>query len=203
MAGLEDDEAVDHFPFEAVGNPDRGRLGHGVVPGEDRLDLGRPQSLARHLDRVVAPAVEEPVAVLVDRGPVAVDPDVGPSRPVGRQVAFGVAPDPARHRGPGLGADQLADALAQRTARPASNTSTAIPSDGPTSEQGLSGVIGNADRRQAPTSVPPVMLMIGQPSPSDILEQPAPGLGVPRLARRGEDAQPAEVVRPDRLECRA
>jgi hypothetical protein len=41
-------------------------------------------------------------------------------------------------------------------------TSTAIPKAGPTNEHGLSGVIGSGDKRQAPTSVPPEMLMIGK-----------------------------------------
>ena len=117
-------------PLTLCGNADRGRLGDGLVAGEDRLDLGRPQPLAGHLDRVVAAAVEEPVAVLVDRGPVAVDPDVRPSRPVGRQVALGVAPDPPRHRRPGLGADQLADALSQAAGRPGRRRRRPSPATG-------------------------------------------------------------------------
>ena len=120
-AGTGDDEGEDDLALKAVGHAHRGRLGHGVVAVEDRLDLGRPQALAGHLDRVVAAAVEEPVAVFVDRGPVAVDPDVRPSRPVGRQVAVGIAPDPPRHRRPGLRADQLADALARPSVLPSAS----------------------------------------------------------------------------------
>ena len=87
MAGPEHGEAPDDLPLDFVGHADRGRLGDGGVADQDRLDLGRPEPLAGDLDRVVAAAVEEPVAVVVDRGPVAVDPDVRPARPVGAQVA--------------------------------------------------------------------------------------------------------------------
>src|SRR5689334_5304146 len=40
-------------------------------------------------------------------------------------------------------------------------TSTAIPSAGPPTVQDLSGMIGRGERKHAPTSVPPDMLMIG------------------------------------------
>src|SRR4051794_32147074 len=46
-----------------------------------------------------------------------------------------------------------------------SNTSTSMPSDGPPSEHGFSGSTGYGERKHAPTSVPPEMLMIGT-SPS-------------------------------------
>src|SRR5437660_8610970 len=44
-------------------------------------------------------------------------------------------------------------------------TSIAIPSAGPPSVQGRSGVRGVGDKKHAPTSVPPEMLMIGQRAP--------------------------------------
>ena len=47
VAGLQDDEAEDDFPLEAVGNADRGRLGDGAVLGEDRFDLGRARAACR------------------------------------------------------------------------------------------------------------------------------------------------------------
>ena len=145
--------------------------------------------------------MQEPVAVLVDRRPVAVDPDVRPSRPVGREVALGVAPDPARHRRPGFGADQLADSLLRSGWPSASYTSTAIPSDGPTSEHGFSGVVGKADSRQAPTSVPPVMLMIGQrprPTVSNSQRHDSGSHGSPVEARMRSRRQ---VVRSHRFDA--
>src|SRR6266545_6451531 len=47
----------------------------------------------------------------------------------------------------------------------ASQMSMSMPSAGPRSVQGLSSVMGRGDRKQAPTSVPPEMLMIGQRPP--------------------------------------
>ena len=52
------------------------------------LDLGRADPLARHLERVVRAAVDEPEAVGVDLGPVAVHPQAGPARPVRLHVAL-------------------------------------------------------------------------------------------------------------------
>src|SRR5215211_4574004 len=46
-----------------------------------------------------------------------------------------------------------------------STTSIAIPSAGPPSEHALIGVAGVGERKQAPTSVPPEQLMIGQREP--------------------------------------
>src|SRR5712691_8810801 len=79
---------------------------------EDRLDLGRPQALAGDLERVVRAALQEPEAVLVDEGPVAVDPHVGPARPVRLLVARGIAPEALGHAWPRLREDQLTDLTA-------------------------------------------------------------------------------------------
>src|SRR5436190_18577436 len=47
----------------------------------------------------------------------------------------------------------------------ASHTSTAMPSAGPRSVHGFSSLIGSGERKHAPTSVPPEMLMIGHRPP--------------------------------------
>src|SRR5918995_5083880 len=47
----------------------------------------------------------------------------------------------------------------------ASTTSIAIPRAGPPSEHSLIGIAGVGERKQAPTSVPPEQLMIGQRPP--------------------------------------
>src|SRR5581483_1202846 len=47
----------------------------------------------------------------------------------------------------------------------ASTTSIVIPSAGPPTEQVSTGVAGVGERKQAPTSVPPEQLMIGQRPP--------------------------------------
>ena len=50
---------------------------------------------------------------------------------------------------------------------PASTTSIAIPSAGPPSEHALIGTDGTGERKHAPTSVPPEMLISGtRPRPT-------------------------------------
>ena len=68
-----------------------------------------PMRLPGDVERVVGAAVQVPVAVLVDRRPVAVHPHAGKARPVRLEVALVVAPDPARHARPRPAADELAD----------------------------------------------------------------------------------------------
>src|SRR4051794_8271367 len=67
---------------------------------------------------------------------------------------------------PGHGLVQTSSPTSPRTGRPASsNTSTAIPSDGPPNDIGFNGSTGCGDRKHAPTSVPPEMLITGQRPP--------------------------------------
>src|SRR5437867_2604400 len=57
------------------------------------------------------------------------------------------------------------DRPARRERASESTTSIAIPRAGPPSEQALMGIAGVGARKQAPTSVPPEQLMIGQRLP--------------------------------------
>src|ERR671923_2938865 len=67
---------------------------------------------------------------------------------------------------PGNGLRQTSSPTSPRTDRPSeSTTSIAIPSAGPPSEHSLIGIAGVGERKQAPTSVPPEQLMIGQRLP--------------------------------------
>ena len=66
----------------------------------------------------------------------------------------------------GHGLVHTSSPTALRTGRPcSSNTSTAMPSAGPPSESGLMGATGWGDRKQAPISVPPEMLITGHCRP--------------------------------------
>src|SRR5436309_5805837 len=67
---------------------------------------------------------------------------------------------------PGNGLRQTSSPTSPRTGSPSeSTTSIAIPSAGPPSEQVLIGIATVGERKQAPTSVPPEQLMIGQRPP--------------------------------------
>ena len=56
------------------------------------------------------------LSCVIRQGVVSVPPQAGVPRPVGLAVPLVVLPDPSRHRRPGLPADELADAAAQRPA---------------------------------------------------------------------------------------
>src|SRR4051812_23218652 len=79
-----------------------------------RLDLRRSDTFAGDLERVVAAALDEPVAVLIDHGPVAVDPGAWNSRPVGLDVTVRILPEAARHARQRLSQRQLAHHAAHR-----------------------------------------------------------------------------------------
>ena len=188
-------EAPHRLALGLVRHADHRRLGHGRVRHQHRLHLGRAEPLAGHVDRVVGAPEQEPLAVLVDLRPVAVAPDAGEHRPVGLDVALGVAPDAARHARPRLLADELADLAAHRAGPPGRTRRRPSRATAPPSEQVLIGSTGYGERKHAPTSVPPEMLMIGtSPRRPATSLQPRVRLGVPRLAGRAEDPQRREVV---------
>ena len=64
-------------PLTSCGTPTAAASSTAGWPTAADLDLGRPDPLARDLERVVGPAVDEPVAVGVDARPVAVHPHPG------------------------------------------------------------------------------------------------------------------------------
>src|SRR5438034_8711985 len=67
---------------------------------------------------------------------------------------------------PGNGFRQTSSPTSRRTERPSeSTTSIAIPSAGPPREHALIGIATVGERKQAPTSVPPEQLMMGQRPP--------------------------------------
>ena len=100
------------WPFISSGTPMAAASSTAGCVNEHRFDLGRADPLAGDLDRVVRAPEDVPEAVLVDRCPVAVHPDVREARPVRLQVALGVVPEAARHADPRRADDQLADLIA-------------------------------------------------------------------------------------------
>src|SRR2546430_227737 len=97
-----------HLPFDRVGHPDRRRLRDDAAADRRRLQLGGPDALAGDVQRVVRAAVQVPVAVFVDRRPVAVRPHTWEAAPVRVEIALAVAPDAASHARPRPPADELA-----------------------------------------------------------------------------------------------
>ena len=118
LARHRDAEDPGDLALHLVRDADRGRLGDDPAADRRRLELGRPDALAGDVQRVVGAPVQVPVAVLVDRGPVAVRPHAGEAPPVRLEIALVVAPEAARHPRPRPAADELADLAAQRVPLP-------------------------------------------------------------------------------------
>ena len=53
--------------------------------------------------------MDEPYAVFIDRGPIAMAPDIAVGRPVGLDIAIGIAPQALRHSDRELRQHVLAD----------------------------------------------------------------------------------------------
>src|SRR2546422_8390546 len=112
-------EDNDCLALDLVRHTDRRRFGHGRMGDRGGLDLGRPDTLAGDLQRVVAPPFDVPVALVVDARPVAMHPRVLEARPIRPEVAavlrLPISPEPARHPRPWLANDKLADSTPHRS----------------------------------------------------------------------------------------
>ena len=141
--------------------------------------------------------MQEPLAVVGDAREVAVPPHVGPPRPVRLEVALGSLNSPRVM--PGHGFVHTSSPTSPRTGWPSSsNTSTAMPSDGPPSEHGVIGCTTCGDRKHAPTSVPPEMLITGHRPPPTTSKYHRHGASFHGSPVDAEDAQRRQVVRAHR-----
>ena len=111
-------------PFTSCGTPTAAASRDRGVRDCRRLELRRPDALAGDVERVVGASVQEPVAVLVDRRPVAVRPHAGEAAPVRRRGNARASPQrPRVIPGNGSLADELAD-LAAHSERPSGRTTS-------------------------------------------------------------------------------
>ena len=77
MARLQHAEADERLTLELVRHADRRGLEDRGMLDQHRLDLRRPEPLARDLDGVVRASQDVPQTVFIDGRPVAVNPRVG------------------------------------------------------------------------------------------------------------------------------
>src|SRR5438552_15695700 len=109
---------------------------------------------------------------------------------------------------PGNGFRQTSSPTSPRTDRPSeSTTSIAIPSAGPPSEHALIGSAAVGERKQAPTSVPPEQLMMGQRPPPTTWYNQRYGSGfqgspVVTSTRNDERSCPSSSSRPGGIHAR-
>ena len=196
LPGAQHAEAPHDLALDLVRHADRAGLGDRRVADERRLVLGRADALAGDVERVVGAAVQEPVAVGVDRRPVAVRPDAGEAPPVGLEVALGVAPDAARHA-PARAACRRARrprrAAGARPGRrrPSPCRAAALRACRACARRyGGSAEEGGGDLGAARD----VHDRLG--AAADALEEPQPRIGVPGLAGRAERPQRRRGRRP-------
>ena len=81
---------------------------YGRVLDEHRFHLRGAEPLAGNLDRVVRAAEDVPQPVIVDGRPVAMDPDVFKTGPVGLKITLLILPEATSHANPGGPNHQLA-----------------------------------------------------------------------------------------------
>ena len=158
-----------------------------------RFELGRADPLPCDVEGVVGTSVQAPVAVLVDRRPVPVRPHAGKTAPVGLEIAGVVAPDPARHSGPGPGADELAHLLPQRGSLGREDVHR-LP-EGGKAERARLGRRHRSDREEAGADLGAAGDVDDRdPSPARrVLVQPVVRAGIPGLAGGGDRSQRGEV----------
>ena len=180
---------------------DGGGLRHRRVGGQRALHLRRSETLPGDGQGVVGAPVEEPESVLVSSGPVAVQPGAGEPTPVRVEVLLRVAPDPSRHRGPGLSAHELPH-LPGRDREPGGIDDVDVHPERGASERARLQVRDRQRREEArPHLRPSAQVDDRQTRAADLPVQPEV-VGVPRLTRRGEDPQRRQVVSADVVRSR-
>src|SRR5438552_8535768 len=145
------------------------------------------------------------MALVVNAGPIAVDPGVRQPRPVGLEVAplFGrrIAPEPARHARPRLANDELTDGAAHRTTRVVHDVRV-HPGAGTAKRARLDRCPGGAtDDATGDLRAARVVDDRAARVP-DISEIPPPWVRVPRFAGGSEDKERRAVLRSDGLLAR-
>src|SRR5215475_7260354 len=85
------------------------------MANQNRFNFGWAEALAGNLDRVVGATQNVPETIFIDSSPIAVDPDIWESTPIGLQIALRILPKSARHTDPRLADDELANLPAYRS----------------------------------------------------------------------------------------
>src|SRR5436190_5343302 len=104
---LQHTETGQRFALQLVWNSNCGCLTHSSMPDENGFHFCRTHSFTGDFNGIVRTSHNVPQPIIIHRGPVAMDPDIGETGPVRLQVAVRVAPKAACHANPGLADDQL------------------------------------------------------------------------------------------------
>src|SRR6185312_8278642 len=187
----------DRLALYLVRLADDGSLGDPRVRDERRLDLHRPEPVARDVQHIVDAAHDPEIAVLVSVGAVPRHIEaLVEFLPVGGEVARVVAPDGAQHRGPRLLDDEIAAGIGPRDGFPTLVDDVRLYAR---QWQGARAWLGTRDARErrdedhAGLRLPPG-IHDRAAAAADHPVIPHPGLGIDRLADAAEQTQTGEVV---------
>ncbi|MNQ85872.1 hypothetical protein D3C85_1010480 [compost metagenome] len=186
-------EAHRGFALDVVGDADGTGFQHLCMADQDRLHFCRADALAGHVQGVVGATGDGPEAFAIDDRPVTVYPGFREAVEVRVLVALRFLPEAVGHADPWLVQRQFAQCLLHRQALAVADLSRH------SRHAAVEGHRGNRLDQH-----------IGQDAAADLgaagivddritalangIEQPQPGLRVPRLAGRGENAQGAQVM---------
>ena len=196
VAIAQDHEGRDHLALDWVVRTGRGGLGNSRVAHQRRLDLGRRDAMACHVDDIVDASEQPDVAIGIGASTVAREID-GRAKlaPVGVDIALVVAPDRAQHRGPWALQCQVATAADCDLVALLVDDHGLHPWQRSNRRAGLRRREAWQGRQhgRARLGLPPRIDDRAAPA-ADVLVVPDPRLGIDRLADRAEQAQRRDVV---------
>lgn len=192
VAGSEDAEAEQGLALGVVGDAQGYGFGDGGVGDEEALDFGGAEAFAGDLEGVIGAAEDVPLAVGVDAGEVAVDPEVGAAGEVGVEIALSVVPEAAGHADPGGAEDEFADL-------PDDGVAGVVDDIGGHAGEGAgeaAGALGGEDvaaEDAAGDFGAAGVVEDGACAAADVAEEVEPGVWVPGFAGGAELAEGGEV----------
>ena len=192
QAGLRHAEDPRDLALDVVRHADRRRLCDPRVAERGRLELGGADPLARDVERVVGAPVEVPVAVIVDRRPVAVRPDAGEPPPVRVEVPLRIPQMPRVI--PGHGRRQTSSPTSPRTGFPVRSEHVHVQAERRKADRALLDRLGHDHREEAGADLGPAAQVDDRDAPAaHLLGEPAVRRWIPRLAGGREDRQRREI----------
>ena len=189
-----DDEQAQPVAVVGLLHADHQRLGdlrHGL---EHVVEVAAAQAHALPVERRVRTTVHGDAAVGVHRHPVPVAPHAGPGVEVGLGVALcvRVAPQGHRHRGHGLGDDEVPHSVDHRDAVLVPRRAVHARQSAADAPRSHRGVLVGADERAG--DVRPAAGRVDPQVRADVLHDPAVAVRRQRRPADHEMPQPAQVV---------
>ena len=189
------DEGNNTLPLDLVGTADDGRFGHGRMTDQGTFHLGRAEAMTGNIEDIVDTADDPEIPLLVAAGAIAGEVGTLHLAPVLLAVPCLVAPDAAKHRGPGLADHKLPTLTVGNFPSLVIDDRRINPEEGERRGSGLAGGgTGKGRDHVGPGLGLPPGIDDGAALVADVLVEPHPGLGVDGLPDGSEQAERGEVV---------